>query len=110
MTCYICQVGALSKAEDILEWNMGLVLATARILFQCKISRCAIFFLANWPFSMTYGLRTPFLACNSVNTYMYFTYVYHKRYNIYTHLSFAQISESHSHLQVICSMFSLRNS
>ena len=41
VTWYICHVGALSKAEDILEWNMGLVLATARILFQRKISRCA---------------------------------------------------------------------
>ena len=40
VTCYICQVGALSKAEDILEWNMGLVLATARILFLQNISRC----------------------------------------------------------------------
>ena len=42
MTCYICQVGALSKAKDILECNMGLVLATAKILFQRKISRCAL--------------------------------------------------------------------
>ena len=40
VTWYIYQVGALSKAEDILEWNMGLVLATARILFQRNISRC----------------------------------------------------------------------
>ena len=40
MTWYICHVGALSKAEDILEWNMGLVLATARILFQRDVSRC----------------------------------------------------------------------
>ena len=40
VTCYICQVGALSKAEGILEWNMGLILTTARILFQRKISRC----------------------------------------------------------------------
>ena len=42
VTCYTCHVGALSKAEDILEWNMGLVLATARILFQRKISRCEV--------------------------------------------------------------------
>ena len=41
VTCYICQVGALSKAEDILEWNMGLVLTTARILFQRNVSRGA---------------------------------------------------------------------
>ena len=34
VTCYICQVGALSKAEDILEWNMGLVLTHAKILLQ----------------------------------------------------------------------------
>ena len=40
VTCYICQVGALSKAEGILKWNMGLILTTARILFQRKISRC----------------------------------------------------------------------
>ena len=44
VTWYICHVGALSKAEDILEWNMGLVLATARILFQQKISRCDLLF------------------------------------------------------------------
>ena len=31
LTCYICQVGALSKAEVILEWNMGLVLTYTRI-------------------------------------------------------------------------------
>ena len=42
VTWYICHVGALSKAEDILEWNMGLVLATARILFQRKISQCVL--------------------------------------------------------------------
>ena len=42
VTCYICQVGALSKAKDILEWNMGLVLATATILFQRNISRCGL--------------------------------------------------------------------
>ena len=40
VTWYICQVGALSKAEDILQWNMGLVLATAIILFQRNLSRC----------------------------------------------------------------------
>ena len=36
----MCQEGTLSKAEDILEWNMGQVLATARILFLRNISRC----------------------------------------------------------------------
>ena len=40
VTCYICQVGALSKAEDILEWNMGLVLTYARILFQSNEIQC----------------------------------------------------------------------
>ena len=40
VTCYICQVGALSKAEDILEWNMGLVLTYVRILFQRNETRC----------------------------------------------------------------------
>ena len=40
MTSYICHVGALSKAEDILEWNMGLVLTYARILFQRNETRC----------------------------------------------------------------------
>ena len=36
MSC-VC---ALSKAGDILVWNMGLVLTTARILFQRNVSRC----------------------------------------------------------------------
>ena len=41
VTCYICHVGALSKAEDILVWNMELVLTYARILFQQNETRCA---------------------------------------------------------------------
>ena len=32
-------MGALSKAEDILEWNMGMVLIT---LFQQNDERCAV--------------------------------------------------------------------
>ena len=33
-------MGALLKAEDFLEWNIGLVLTTARILFQRSEIRC----------------------------------------------------------------------
>ena len=42
MTCYICQVGALLKVEDILEWNLGLVLTYATILFQGNRIRCVL--------------------------------------------------------------------
>ena len=41
VTCYIGHVEALSKAENNLEWNMGMVLTYARILFQWKMIRCA---------------------------------------------------------------------
>ena len=44
VTSYICHVGALSKAEVILEWNMGLVLTYAIILFQRNETRCEYLF------------------------------------------------------------------
>ena len=40
-TCYICHVCVLfRKLGTFLVWNMGLVLTTARILFQRNVSRC----------------------------------------------------------------------
>ena len=64
VTCYTCHVGALSKAEDILEWNMGLVLTTTRILLIYEMyhdvvynmgkgkmfyfSSCKMIYFASW--------------------------------------------------------------